>query len=336
MLKHLLIILNFVFFLVVVGCSKAPDTLNLDYHSRLQSQLSLPELIPYSDTYKLVKPTFQQIQTSKITILQLAKIQHCQLGQLIAEQNSQLGKMAGPSAQFIYQVRFLQLLPQCIKTLNDEKLIAQLNSVYIEKSSNIFFFWQQLVFLDAQLAALYLPSRYSLMEINEDNKQATLNTLHYLYQIKAALDVKQIEAIPIISLENHLSTLYKNPYLASLLRAMYEQIHILQQQNQALAKISISSLCKAGHNTEKANILSNIFTKFYGSKIQQYHNVLIREYDAIHPQLSSLWQDSFSTPYKSNLLIHPLDLSNSLKALSIKHVTWWQTLYKHCDIVPGR
>lgn len=320
----------------LVGCSKAPNELNSDYHARLQSQINLPDLIPYSDRHKLLEPSIEITQTSTIGILQLAKIQHCQLGQLIAERNSQLGKVAGPSAQFAYQVRFIQSLPKCIKTLDDARLKKQLNRVYAEKREMLFTYWQKMIFQDPQLASIYKPSAYSLMEINEQNKQAALNSLYFLSQTKAFILNQQFDAIDTSQLETQLSAFYKNAYVTSLLRAVYEQIALLQQQNTALMAVSIDTLCKKGHSTEKAKVLSNIFTKFYGSKIQQYHNLLLREYTLIHPELSAIWQNEISKAYDSDLAIHPLDIANSLKTLSVEHVSWWQALYKSCGIVPGR
>lgn len=320
----------------LVGCSKAPNALNSDYHARLQSQINLPNLIPYSDRHKLLEPSLEITQTSTIGILQLAKIQHCQLGQLIAERNSQLGKVAGPSAQFAYQVRFIQLLPKCIETLDDARLKDQLKTVYNEKREVLFSYWQQMTFQDPQLSSLNKPSAYSLMEINEQDKQAALNSLRFLGQTKALILNQQIDTIDISQLEKQLSAFYKNTYTTGVLRAMFEQIMLLQQQNTALKAVSIETLCKKGHSTEKANVLSNIFTKFYGSKIQQYHNLLLREYALIHPELSAIWQNENSKPYDSDLAIHPLDLANSLKTLSVEHVRWWQALYKSCGIVPGR
>lgn len=274
--------------------------------------------------------------SATIGILQLAKIQHCQLGQLIAERNSQLGKVAGASAQFAYHVKFIQLLPKCFDTLNDNALKNQLNTVYRDKIATLFISWQHMIFQDPQLASLHKPTSYSLMDINEDDKQAALNSLRFFNQTKQAILTKQFDAVEINQLENHLHALYKNSYVASLLRAIYEQIDILKQQNEALKTIPIDVLCKKGHNTQKAEVLSNIFTKFYGSKIQQYHNLLLREYALIHPELTSLWLNEISQPYDSDLPFHPLALESSLKSLSVKHVTWWQTLYKSCGIVPGR
>ena len=321
--------------LILAGCSKAPSEINLDYHARLNTQLTLPKLTPYQDSKKLVVPTFSNIDASTIGILQLNKLQHCQLGQLIAERNSQLGKVSGPSSEFVYNVRFIQMVPNCIATLNDAELTKQLNEVKQQKADLLFTYWEKMLFLDKQLASLYLPVSYSLLDVNQTQKQHTLNTLHYLASVKSALINQEFNQINTAELEAHLATLFKNSYLPSLLRALYEQIFILQQQNKALESVSFSDICKTGHNNQSATVLTNIFSKFYGSNIQGYHNDLLQEYMQVKPALLDLWQNQYHQPYKSDLKIHPLSLDNSLKQYSVTHVIWWQQLYKRCNIQPG-
>lgn len=321
--------------LILAGCSKAPSEINLDYHTRLNTQLTLPELTPYQDNKKLVVPTFSNIDASTIGILQLNKLQHCQLGQLIAERNSQLGKVSGPSSEFVYNVRFIQMVPKCVATLNDAELTKQLNEVKQQKADLLFTYWEKMLFLDKQLASLYLPVSYSLLDVNQTQKQHIFNTLNYLTSVKSALVNQEFNQINSAELEAHLATLFKNSYLPSLLRAMYEQIFILQQQNKALESVSFSDICKTGHNNISATVLTNIFSKFYGSKIQGYHNDLLREYMQVKPALLGLWQNQNQQPYKSDLKIHPLSLDTSLKQYSVTHVTWWQQLYKRCHIQPG-
>ncbi len=321
--------------LILAGCSKAPNEINLDYHARLNTQLTLPELTPYQDNKKLVAPTFSHVDASTIGILQLNKLQHCQLGQLIAERNSQLGKVSGPSSEFVYNVRFIQMVPNCVATLNDAELTKQLNEVKQRKADLLFTYWEKMLFLDKQLASLYLPVSYSLLDVNQTQKQHTLNTLNYLASVKSALVNQEFNQINSAELEAHLATLFKNSYLPSLLRALYEQIFILQQQNKALESVSFSDICKTGHNNKSATVLTNIFSKFYGSKIQGYHNDLLQEYMQVKPALLGLWQNHYHQPYESDLKIHPLSLDKSLKQYSVTHVTWWQQLYKRCNIQPG-
>ncbi|WP_157813472.1 DUF3080 family protein [Pseudoalteromonas spongiae] len=307
----------------------------MDYHARLNTQLTLPELSPYQDSKKLVLPTFSNIDASTIGILQLNKLQHCQLGQLIAERNSQLGKVSGPSSEFVYNVRFIQMVPNCVATLNDAELTKQLNEVKNQKVDLLFTYWEKMLFLDKQLASLYLPVSYSLLDINQTQKQHTLNTLNYLASVKSASVNQEFNQINSAELEAHLATLFKNSYLPSLLRAMYEQIFILQQQNKALESVSFNDICKTGHNNQSATVLTNIFSKFYGGKIQGYHNDLLQEYMQVKPALLGLWQNQYQQPYESDLKIHPLSLDNRLKHYSVAHVTWWQQLYKRCNIQPG-
>ena len=121
---------------ILVGCSDAPNTVNLDYHQRLQTQLELADLTPYSDRHKLKIPELKSAESSTISLIQLARLQHCQIGQLIAEHNSQLGKVASPSGDFSYQIQFLQQLPKCLSNLDDDTLTAELKKVYYEV--NIF------------------------------------------------------------------------------------------------------------------------------------------------------------------------------------------------------
>jgi hypothetical protein len=263
--------------------------------------------------------------------LQLAEIQHCKLSSHIAEHNSQLGKLAVISKEFAYQINFIKEAKNCLPSIDNPSLKRALALALKNKIQSLDNYWQQLVFNDAQLRSLYLATPYSLYNVSENDKQNTYLALSYLQNIKLALQSQQYNQIDIEQLEFYLSKLHRNKYLPSLLRALKEQISLTAEQTNMLKIIDINTLCKPGYHSNTSTILATIFTKFYGQQIQQYHNMLLKEYQFIKPSLLSLWSNLADKPYNESLMT----LDSKLKYTSVEHVSWWQGLYKVCKITPG-
>lgn len=147
--------------LILVGCSPANQAKALwqDYENRLanvlQAHLSAPTA--NTDNANVVAPLdyaqtiFSQpkrsewhggissdgdspdnvaksISPNSIGLLDLAELNHCRLGGLIANHNSSLGKVSQPSNLLIYQLEFIKAAPDCIKTLGDSELKAVLSA----------------------------------------------------------------------------------------------------------------------------------------------------------------------------------------------------------------
>ena len=118
--------------LLLIGCQRAKDVDYLwqDYGQRLSNVIERPYTAADFVPQQISKPKPVVRPSQSISILETLSLNHCQLGPLIAEQNSSLGKVAPPSQQLIYQIRFIQLAPACIDTLEAGPLQRKLTQAH--------------------------------------------------------------------------------------------------------------------------------------------------------------------------------------------------------------
>lgn len=332
----LLRLLFSLFVLSLSACSKKPSDANFDYYNRLSSQIDLPSIANYQDSKKLEAVIFESLKSETISVIELAKLQHCELGQIIADHNSQLGKVATSSALFRYQIKFIQHAPSCLHSQLNEEIERKLSRAVAIKERTLEQYWVSMIFNDPQLSKLYLASSVSMQQINEEDKQSTKLLLSYLANVKRHIQLQEFEQIDIESLETHLAKLHRNTHLASLLRGLYEQVELTNKMTKILQTIELESLCKPNQNHQKANIMATVFNKFYASAIQAYQSKLLTEYQYIQEDLTALWSNFQNEPLISNRDIHPLALDDALKNASVAHVRWWQDMYKQCKIQAGK
>lgn len=314
--------------LALVACSKSPSDINTTYVERLSSVIEVKQPNDYHDTFwydrNVTKPKF----TSSISVLELAKMQHCELASLIAEHNNQLGKLAQPSIEFDYHLAFITNAQLCSDKLKSNNLTTSLNTAVNEKRNKLMHFFSYALESDPHLKYLYLPATHSLAMDKTGDKSSYLDAIKALSQLKNKLDTDNFSSINPSELTGISSLITPNNYGARLIRALREQIYLTNALTSQMHKINIARLCKQNHSNESAEVLANIFTKYYAGKLQAYHGELISEGKAVLPLLSDL--------YSNNQIVMITTLPEQLKQASKAHALWWQGFYKKCNLIPAK
>ncbi|MBD1584565.1 DUF3080 family protein [Pseudoalteromonas sp. S16_S37] len=325
---------------VLAGCAPAPSDVYQDYQQRLekvmqQNSITRSTLAPL--TFKHVAKPKSQITLS---ILELTSLDHCSLMNIIAANNNQLGKVRVPSEQLKYAMNFIVHAQTCLNhpDTRDEIVKEKLANALEEKKSQLSHYFEQMVFNERELSKmLRLTSQeVALQDHQEPLSEAleALTTLANLY-IKIAInepDYSQLGYPQLVT--NALAKLNQNDAVSRLITSARKQILLNNLTTQWLNTIEPSNtLCQHNKNKKKAQIVSNIFNKFYLSQLQGYQSKLTNMLQEVSPLLYILWR---SEPQLSELFNVEANESyyQQLKTSAVTHVTWWQKFYKTCKIQP--
>lgn len=329
------------FSFLLLGCQRAKDVDYLwqDYGQRLSNVIEHPytaaDFVPQQISRP--KPVTRPSQT--ISILETLSLSHCQLGTLIADHNSTLGKVAPPSQQFIYQIRFIQLAPACIATLEAGPLRRELTQALKQKQDGAMEDFNRVLTRDRSITqSLFIGYDSLVLDKTHAGRFELESALGQLLDIKRAIaqqawqqiDTKQIE--PTLALLAHQSLLPK--YLRSL---SYSQAQLVAL-NDYLTEHAASITCRPGHANHKQEILQNVFHKFYLAQIQAYLSQLNQLHYRLNEPLLALFEGS---SYQGFIELHFGEqqdaLPAKLKTQMRRHVKWWQAFRESCNIpLPNR
>ncbi|CCQ11950.1 hypothetical protein PALB_28510 [Pseudoalteromonas luteoviolacea B = ATCC 29581] len=319
--------------LLHVGCTKQPTEVNKEYVSRLANVKVLAPI--RVDIGKLPRPT-QNLPQSTVTIslLELNQLMHCTLGQHIAEHNSQLGKVAQPSERVKYNLKFVNLAPECINSLSSTEIKDKLTDALIEKRENISTLFNYMLINESEFQRFTIPSFVHLDHLHSTGKHDYLSALTALSKIKTNINTKSFSEIAPENLTAELQKLRHNDYLRQVITSTRYQITFNTLLSQHLNNLDLpSTLCKNNQASDTAVIMSNIFQKFYINQLQPYQSSLQSELLLLNPIMFTLYED---LPLIADLFngSNPASLLNQLKQSAVAHVKWWQTFYQTCDLRP--
>jgi hypothetical protein len=322
----------------LLGCSPKPSDTYSEYQLRLSSVIDRKS--PTNETLtQLPRPLVDKpLSKISLSIIEFASINHCKLSQIIAKKNSQLGKVQPASEALKYNIDFVQYVQNCVDdplTDNVEtknKLIA----VKKEKLQQFIQSFEYMLFNEPELSQFtYLTASDIAFDRHSEQQTASLEALVALTHLRSQLLLKPTsEMINTNNITVALQKLYKNKFIPKLITSTKRQIVFNTATTNWLNQINITDeLCPVGKNKHKAQILSNVFSKFYLETLQPYQSQLTNMLEKTSPHLFKLWKNHRDLA----VLFNPDDnnsLLNQMKTSAVKHVKWWQNFYKTCEIRP--
>ncbi|CAH9061613.1 hypothetical protein PSECIP111951_02525 [Pseudoalteromonas holothuriae] len=324
----------------IAGCSPAPSDTYIEYQQRLanvmeKSAATSTALTPFNAKH-IARPS------SKITLsmLELASLDHCTLMNTIASNNNQLGKVRVPSEQLKYALRFIKHVEICLNNsaTKDAEIKNKLTTALNEKKRQLPSYFEQMVYNERELAKMSLLTS---QEIDfEDHKVPlskaleALSTLSKLQQLISQPNLNYWQHTDPNLITDALAKLNNNHAISRLITSARTQIMLNRVTTEWLNTINPSEqICQSNKNKQKAQILSNVFNRFYLSQLQGYQSKLTNMLQNASPALVILWQsdDAFSKLFD---IEHSGSYYQQLKISAVEHVTWWQKFYKACKIQP--
>ena len=343
-----------------------------DYAARLSRVLDTPLPDSFNDKITTPLPKLADSATLKyaiegvsINLREFYALQDCELGTVVAERNTSLGKSQLPSQRLVYESKLLNVLNSCEAALTKENesnqrnaaLAATIASWREQKTQDYSKTWANLVQGSQELRlALNTPERLFSVENNKD-ALSSVNALYYInslsnkelllsdmYSSNTASSDTETEATN----ENNSERIIESSELEQQLKiirsarlpaTLWHTQQTLTQNLSLLTNMLETELdavsCPEGRASDKAKILRNVFYLFFIEEIQPVGS-LVNQY---HYKLAPLWEDWLAQPslheeFKRYIRQQSQDGFNQYSSVMKAHVNLWQGFLGRCNLSP--
>ncbi|MEM7265315.1 MAG: DUF3080 family protein [Pseudomonadota bacterium] len=343
-----------------------------DYAARLSRVLDAPLPDSFNDKITTPLPKLTDSATLKhaiegvnINLREFYALQDCELGTVVAERNTSLGKSQLPSQRLVYESKLLNVLNSCEAALTKENesnqrnaaLAATIASWREQKTQDYSKTWANLVQGSQELRlALNTPERLFSVENNRD-ALSSVNALYYInslsnkelllsdmYSSNTASSDTETEATN----ENNSESIIESSELEQQLKiirsarlpaTLWHTQQTLTQNLSLLTDMLETELdavsCPEGRASDKAKILRNVFYLFFIEEIQPVGS-LVNQY---HYKLAPLWEDWLAQPslheeFKRYIRQQSQDGFNQYSSVMKAHVNLWQGFLGRCNLSP--
>ena len=343
-----------------------------DYAARLSRVLDTPLPDSFNDKITTPLPKLADSATLKhaiegvsINLREFYALQDCELGTVVAERNTSLGKSQLPSQRLVYESKLLNVFKSCEAALTKENesnqrnaaLAATIASWREQKIQDYSKTWANLVQGSQELRlALNTPERLFSVENNRD-ALSSVNALYYInslsnkelllsdmYSSNTASSDTETEATN----ENNSESIIESSELEQQLKiirsarlpaTLWHTQQTLTQNLSLLTDMLETELdavsCPEGRASDKAKILRNVFYLFFIEEIQPVGS-LVNQY---HYKLAPLWEDWLAQPslheeFKRYIRQQSQDGFNQYSSAMKAHVNLWQGFLGRCNLSP--
>lgn len=343
-----------------------------DYAARLSRVLDAPLPDSFNDKITTPLPKLADSATIKhaiegvnINLREFYALQDCELGTVVAERNTSLGKSQLPSQRLVYESKLLNVLKSCEAALTkanesnqrNAALAATIASWREQKTQDYSKTWANLVQGSQELRlALNTPERLFSVENNKD-ALSSVNALYYIsslsnkglllsdmYSSNTASSDTETEATN----ENNSERIIESSELEQQLKiirsarlpaTLWHTQQTLTQNLSLLTNMLETELdavsCPEGRASDKAKILRNVFYLFFIEEIQPVGS-LVNQY---HYKLAPLWEDWLAQPslheeFKRYIRQQSQDGFNQYSSVMKAHVNLWQGFLGRCNLSP--
>ncbi|MEH6579185.1 MAG: DUF3080 family protein [Amphritea sp.] len=322
---------------------RVATTLDQDSDLNLNQPLSIP-LLPRRRERLLKAEEIRQ------GLLEVLNLRHCELLPLIAERNSSLGRIMRPSQQLIYEMKLYNGLRDCQQNLPamelEAEVIEQIREIWAIKQRNLPIVLWNSIYNNEEMERNFSLSEPSLPLSGEDTFSGTMTALKH-FNILASLASNHAQwALPefIDQLEQDYLTLYSNRYGSRWIRSIYQLTRTLNHTAQIIEnRLQKRPLCFNRQPNPQAQIIKNVFHKYYAGEVQPYMAMLdnqgrrwltaqaelLNHFTALMPAVMRDYQ------LKVLSLKNPRALWPQYVAARNRHTRAWQELLSQCNLMPG-
>lgn len=333
----------------LAGCQDGneADTLFVDYQQRLSEALGIAAPATPSPRNIAAFPDRDArlftIDETREGLLDVYALRRCGIVRLIAQRNSQLGKVAAPSQRWLYELRLWRHLQGCwndaaADTLekDDRQRLAYLLE---RKTQQLPLASWNALFDSSEWTGSFSRASSPLPPDARPSLTAQLAALDYLRQ----LVLKQYDprwSPDSGALENHLKALRSDPLTAEILRSLLLATRRLTDLDRAIgARLDDGSLCPPGPEAgvPPAERLAGVLDGQAAGRLQRYLDTLSHDARRWLTGVDALL-DAFtvSRPAIDDYRRHWLSLSNpdapwaAYRAALTQHAALRQRLRQRC------
>ncbi|WP_157957800.1 DUF3080 family protein [Aliidiomarina celeris] len=329
----------FLCFFLLSACSGGADAAFKDYQQRLERLLEqAAPTAPQANPQTIPTISSQRLDVARVSLslLDSMRLNHCTLGQLVAERNSSLGKVRSPSALLFYELQIIPALRTCIAQGNlSTDLASQLESALAQKQAQRSTVIHNFLTTDEHIRALLRPSVANLnAPLSDSDMESIFSAAQALAAILDALDKPEqlneeqwLHHIRVLG-QHSSQRAHWGSYWQTLNHsvAKLDQLTGLLQQAQSLN-------CREGQPNQTARYLSNVLLGPYTDTIQATMAQLDQLGRTLAPLLQRMSAYSETESWRSYLQYLEAQIYEIPRA-SQQHAEAWQQLLAPCGLMP--
>ncbi len=264
-------------------------------------------------------------------------MRQCRLHTIVAQRNSQLGKVATDSQRLFNDLEILSLGPNCIAKLSDSSLAKKLSSFIAKKEAHLNAATWQAILASKEHRSFWHDKRFTKDYPNDLALKLT-HELRVLSRFVAAIQ----------NGEREFSKQYQDEVERALgqlrlgdgghLFAQFAELRsTLEHANSVIKKRLNSPLCRKQQSTQQAKYFSNVVNQYFIGRVQAHAVKLEQRAREVMPLVDDIEKRllAYATPeYKNWALARDKQLEKG-RAATLKHAKLIQELYQQCGLVPG-
>ncbi len=349
--------------LILSGCQPTtPEAMLEDYISRLGNALGTDASLDLSDIHPAPLPRrrLRILEETPVRqgLLEVLELRQCDLLPLIAQRNSSLGRVMKPSQKLVYELKFIVLMRQCVDRIRTQELEPevreQILNIWAIKQANLpAVLWNSLYNTDemeANFSASEPPLELPSADISEKRLQqarfaSVKLSLQHFQQLSSLASQAQNWPLPdfIDNIEEDYLTLYSNRFGSRWQRSLLITTTTLNQgANLIEQRLKSRPFCFSGHRNQQAEILMNVFQKYYAGQLQPYlanihqqGDIWLAAHEAILTPLQSTLPDAMRE-YRKDYLDRQNQTGQwqQYRQALHRHTTAWQEILGQCNMMP--
>lgn len=326
---------------VLSACSASPESVLDDYAQRVARVLNV-ELDAEQSLDPLPKLRIQdnhiEVHATQINLLDFLRLSSCELSRVIGQRNSSLGKLALPSQRLHMERDFLLLGPVCVQQLaqTQPELAETLASALVAKRAERMDSWWNAWFTGHEWQSLISPATQPvpIAPASADNLDIALQVFDYLLQQGNRWQGQQFDYD-----DTEMELQQQQWLLSEAIGQWLQSQRLLTRVNNQVAELleyrtNVKSLCLVGRSTPAADILNNVFYKYYAGVLQPYMSRVDRFGTAIMLDLNAVRTlvpvpDAYLT-WLQQVSVERDKLTRSHQ----RHVKAWQGILSQCGLMP--
>lgn len=326
--------------LSLLGCSDKPglteyaDKLHRSVHSTLKRPAGditpAPPALHYPDKQSIKRT----IERTRLGLLSSLRLGHCELGLVIAENNSALGKLKDGFRKYHADLTMISALKDCLQHPDTSAEIKQqLDTALTHKQSQLHASLANAFAFEAGMRNALRIGSHSLPQIHVTEYNYAVNALERVTRILERWNYTKQPDDP-AELIKMLGRLERSDYLPNLYRTMLDYAHKLENMRAQLPEFPASLQCPNGSAPETSKALRDAFNQYYIGDMQGDIAELIEQHQRLLMPLENL-QGIAPQPALKSYIGELGKLSKVLTDASVQFVRPWQKLYSACDFTPA-
>lgn len=325
--------------LLLGACSDAPEGLETlaQYQQRLSNTQDLPPLeveLAYPQRMPVARELRHEVERLSMSLLDAWRLDECPAGALIAERNSALGRLTDGVLRYYNDLKLLEALRLCVvETTENTAWQLRLNEAINAKQEQLPLLRQQAIATDDALRHSLSPAATPLASADDARLAPTIAAFDVVLTV---FEYRQVgDPLPDINqLEDALENLQNSSYLPAYWRALHDKQEYLAALAPLLDGVSQRAGCLSKGTPQRAEILRNIFTKFFAGELQPQLAGFVSQGYQVTPVLERLLAQN-THPQLTEYLNHLASLPMQLTTTTRSHAEQWQAFFRDCEFTPG-